>query len=322
MAEPESDEKRARAALRAAQMYYMQDLTMEAIARDLAMSRSSVSRLLAYARETGLVEITVSSPLAHGAGLERKILERFGVTAHVVPMPPGVTDIDRLDRVAMTGARMLSSWMDSNMTLGIAWGSTISALSRHLVRKETHNSTIVQMNGAGNTRTTGIDYASEIMQRFGAAFSAQIQQLAVPAIFDDPAVKLGLWKERSVHRVLEIQARMDIALFGLGSPFAEIPSHVYIGGYLDAADYKSLSEQRVVGDLATVFFRRDGSSHDVALNKRASGPDLHRLRRVPRRVCIVSGVQKLASLQGALAAGLVTDLVIDESLATRLLETP
>ncbi|WP_062210282.1 sugar-binding transcriptional regulator [Demequina oxidasica] len=320
MSESIADDRRTRSALRAAQMYYMQDLTMDAIARDLAMSRSSVSRLLGFARETGLVEITVSSPLDHGAALERKILERFGVTAHVVPMPQLISDIDRLERVAMTAARLLSSWMDSNMTLGVAWGSTVSAVSRHVVRKDTHNSVIVQMNGAGNTQTTGIDYASEIMQRFGAAYSAQIQQFAVPAFFDDPAVKVGLWKERSVHRVLAVQARMDIAVFGLGSPFAEIPSHVYIGGYLDPTDYQSLSEDRVVGDVATVFYRRDGSSKDVALNARGSGPDLQRLRRVPRRVCVVSGVQKLASLQGALEAGLVTDLILDESLATRLLD--
>jgi deoxyribonucleoside regulator len=41
---------------------------------------------------------------------------------------------------------------------------------------------------------------------------------------------------------------------------------------------------------------------------------------VARRVCVVSGVQKLASLRGALAAGLITDLVLDESLASRVVE--
>jgi DNA-binding transcriptional regulator LsrR (DeoR family) len=42
------------------------------------------------------------------------------------------------------------------------------------------------------------------------------------------------------------------------------------------------------------------------------------LRGVARRVCVVSGVQKLASLRGALAAVLVTDLILDESLAGAL----
>jgi DNA-binding transcriptional regulator LsrR (DeoR family) len=145
-----------------------------------------------------------------------------------------------------------------------------------------------------------------------------VQQFPVPAFFDDPLVKEGLWRERSTRRVLDIQARLDIALFGLGSPFAEVPSHVYIGGYLDDADYRSLSEDRVVGDVATVFYREDGTWMDVALNARGTGPDFDRLSRVARRICVVSGAQKLPSLRGALAAGLVTDLVLDEVLANRL----
>src|SRR5690606_1421834 len=44
------------AALTAAQLYYMQDQTMEVIARELGTSRSSVSRLLSFAREVGLVD--------------------------------------------------------------------------------------------------------------------------------------------------------------------------------------------------------------------------------------------------------------------------
>ena len=44
-------------ALRAAHLYYMQDLTMDAIAYELHTSRSSVSRLLSHARASGLVEI-------------------------------------------------------------------------------------------------------------------------------------------------------------------------------------------------------------------------------------------------------------------------
>ncbi len=54
--------ERSRDALRAAQLYYLQDLTMEAIAHELRTSRSSVSRLLSFARESGLVDIQVRSP--------------------------------------------------------------------------------------------------------------------------------------------------------------------------------------------------------------------------------------------------------------------
>ena len=307
-------------ALTAAHLYYMQDLTMEAIAQELHTSRSSVSRLLSHARETGLVDIQIHSPAESAGQLADAIWERYGVTAHLVPMPDHTSEVDRLERVAMSAARLLGRFFDSNMTLGIAWGSTISAVSRHLVPKALTGAEIVQLNGAGNTRTTGIIYASEILHRFGGAYGAHVQQFPVPAFFDDPVTKQALWRERSMRRVLAVQEGMHVALFGVGSPFAEVPSHVYIGGYLEPDDYRSLSRDHVVGDVATIFYRDDGSWRDIALNARASGPGLDLLRRTARRVCVVAGLSKLPSLRGALAARLVTDLVIDEPLARALVE--
>jgi DNA-binding transcriptional regulator LsrR (DeoR family) len=313
---------KTREALRAAHLYYMQDLTMDAIAKELGTSRSSVSRLLSHARDSGLVEITIHSPLDSPSRFEHDILDAYGVTAHVVPVPDHVTDVDRLERVALSAARILGRFVDSNQTIGVAWGSTMGALSRHLVPKPTHNTEIVQLNGAGNVRTTGIVYASEILRRFGDAFGAHVQQFPVPAFFDDPATKEAFWRERSTRRLLALQARLDLAVFGLGSPFAEVPSHVYQGGYLERADYQALSRDGVVGDVATVFYRADGSTDGIPLNARATGPDFKVLRRAPRRICVVSGPAKLASLRGALAARLVTDLIVDETTARALVEQP
>lgn len=311
---------KTRDALRAAHLYYMQDLTMDAIAHELHTSRSSVSRLLSHARASGLVEISIHSPLDLPSRIEQEILERFEVQAHVIPVPDHASDVDRLDRVALSAARILGRFVDSNLTIGLAWGSTMGAMSRHLVPKATHNSEIVQLNGAGNLRTTGIVYASELLRRFGEAFGARVQQFPVPAFFDEPATKQAFWRERSTQRLLDLQGRLDLALFGIGSPFAEVPSHVYQGGYLERADYDGLSRDGAVGDVATVFYRADGSTDGIALNARATGPDFATLRRAPRRICVVSGRAKLAGLRGALAAGLITDLIVDEGTARALVE--
>ncbi len=305
-------------ALIAAHLYYLQDLTMDAIAHELHTSRSSVSRLLSQARATGLVDIQVRSPLDATSRLERLILDRYQVTAHVVPVADHTSDVDRLERVALSVARILGQFFDSNMTMGIAWGSTMNAISRHVTPKPTHNSQIVQLNGAGNMRTTGLDYASEILRRFGDAFGAHVEQFPVPAFFDDPATRHAFWRERGVTRLLEMQGRMDVALFGLGSPFSDVPSHVYAGGYLEDADFDALGRGDVVGDVATVFFRADGSTDGIPLNDRSTGPDFAVLRRTPRRICVVSGRSKLASLRGALAARVITDLYIDEGTARDL----
>ncbi len=235
------------AALTAARLYYLQDKTMDVIAEELGTSRSSVSRLLTYAREVGgLVDIRINSPLEHAGELEQQLHDRLHVAAHVVPMPESVTEVERLERVALTAGRLLTQIIDSNMVVGLAWGSTISAVSRELGQKETRGTTIVQLNGAGNTLTSGVEYSSEILQRFGSAFGAQVQQFPVPAFFDDPRTREAMWRERSTLRVLDLQAKMDLAVFSVGSPSAEVPSRVYVGGYLSRDDYRSLREDRAI----------------------------------------------------------------------------
>ncbi|GAA4190783.1 sugar-binding transcriptional regulator [Gryllotalpicola kribbensis] len=313
-------DRKTQEALTAANLYYLQDLTMEAIADEMHTSRSSVSRLLSYARQSGLVTITVRSPEESVPSLQKEVDERFGIASLIVPVPANVSEIDRLERVAIVAARSLDRFIDSSMTVGIAWGTTISAVSRHLVPRKLHSVEIVQLNGAGNQYTTGVVYASELLRRFGEAFSAVTHEFPVPALFDHPRTRELMWQERSIRHILEIQHRMEVAVFGLGAPFSDVPGHVYSGGYLNAADYKALDAAKVVGDIATVFFREDGTWNDIPLNRRASGPDVSLIKRTARRVCIVAGRSKVRSLHGALNAGLITDLIIDEATAFALLQ--
>jgi len=306
-------------ALTAAHLYYLQGQTMEVIAKELGTSRSTVSRLLSFAKSSGLVDIRIRSPFDGPKRLEGEIRDRFGIAAHLVPAPDSTAEVDRLERVAVAAARVIDQHVDSNMTIGVAWGSTVGAVSRHLIPKKTHNVVVVQLNGSGNTRTTGIQYASEILQRFGQAYEATVEQFPVPAFFDDPETKRALWRERSTKRILDIQSQMGLVVFSVGAANADVPSHVYAGGYLEHADLRALAADRVVGDVATVFYRADGSNVGIELNARASGPDFSQLRLVPRRICVVAGRAKVESLHGAIQAGLVTDLVIDEPTAREFL---
>jgi DNA-binding transcriptional regulator LsrR (DeoR family) len=112
---------------------------------------------------------------------------------------------------------------------------------------------------------------------------------------------------------------MDVVLFGLGSSASEVPSQVYTAGYLRKEDQKGLDESGIVGDIATVFYRADGSSNDIALNQRSTGPSLDVIRGVPRRICVIAGTARVPSLKGALAGKYISDLIIDDSTAEALL---
>lgn len=308
----------AQRAVTAAHLYYVQHRTMEAIARELRTSRSTVSRLLTHARTTGIVDIRIRSPFEAPRRLEELLAHRYGIVAHVAPVPDDASDVERLERVSVTAAHLLHELVKEDMTIGIAWGSTTAAVSRGLIPKAVHGATFVQLNGSGNTHTTGLLYASELLGRFAAAYGGSAQQFPVPAFFDDPRTKQAMWRERSTRRILSLQAAMNLVVFSVGSANSTVPSHVYAGGYLEPHELATLAAEGVVGDVATVFYRADGSSNGIALNERATGPRFDVLRRVGTRLCIVSGVSKLASLRGALAARLITDLVVDESTARAL----
>ena len=306
--------------LAASSMYYLQDMKMDSIASHLHMSRSSVSRLLKQARESGLVEITLRPTPTRAPGTSQAIHNRFGVDVYVVPTADSATVAERLEQVALTTARMVSGWFDSDMVLGVAWGTTLAAIARHLNKKTTRGSTIVQLNGAANNHTSGVDYVANLVSLFGDAFDARVQLFPVPAFFDYAETRKAMWRERSVARVLELQRRADIVLFSIGAVAGEVPSHVYSAGYLEPEDIALLEAEGVVGDVCTVFLRADGTYEDLSLNERATGPTPAELKRVPRRVCAVAGDSKVVPLLAALRAGLITHLVLDEQTATKLVE--
>lgn len=312
------DHEKIRDAIKVARMYYYQKMKTDAIANELQVSRSTVSRMLSFAKEEGFVQIRIATPMQEITDLERRIGESFGVKKiHIVPVPDIAGEAVWLDLVAQYAANHLNSVIGSDMILGIAWGTTLSAISRHLLKKSTHNLQIVQLNGAGNTQSTGINYASEILMRFAENYQARAHLFPVPTFFDYPETKQALWRERSIQRILKLQERADVLLYSIGAVSAGIPSHVYSGGYLEENDYQELKRENIIGDIATVFFREDGSSHNIPINARACGPNLDMFRE-KHGICVVSGLAKVDGLRSALRGKLLSELIVDEPTARAL----
>jgi len=312
--------EKSKEALKVARMYYFQNLTTDAIAHELNVSRSTVSRLLAYAKTQGLINISINDPNEHPQYLEKKIVELFKIEkVHVVAVPNAAGEAEWLSRVVQYTAKYLNTIFTSNMVMGIAWGTTISGISKYLLPKATHNSQIIQLNGAGNTQSMGIEYASEIIVRFAQNYQAVANLFPVPAFFDYATTKQALWKERSIQRLLDLQNQADILLYSIGAVNAGVPSHVYNAGYLEKADYLEFKRLGLVGDIATVFFREDGSYHNIPMNNRTSGPDL-KLFKEKYGICVVSGFAKVRGLAAALKGKLIKELILDEPTARYLVE--
>ncbi|HLT27364.1 MAG TPA: sugar-binding domain-containing protein [Zeimonas sp.] len=307
-------------AVRVAKLYYYQRLTTEQIAEELNTSRSTVSRLLSWAHEHGLVEIHVHDPAEQPGQLEAQLRERFGVRiVRVVHVPASSRESDWLERVVADAAGYLNSVIGDDCIVGVAWGTTVGRMSERLKPKPTKNVDFVALNGAGTPQSIDSTIGTDLVLRFAANYGARAHAFPVPAFFDHPETKTALWRERSVRRLLDLQQRADVLVFSVGAFASEVPSQVHAGGFLEAADRRDLRRDRVVGDIATVFFRADGSWRDVALNARASGPDLE-LFRSRQSICVVSGTGKAEGIRAALAGGFVHTLIVDEPTARLVLE--
>ena len=76
-----------------ARLYYESGLTQAAIARRLGTSRPGVQRMIRAARESGIVTIAITDPLARPEEIRRGLEATFGLKrAVVVPGVPGDPD--------------------------------------------------------------------------------------------------------------------------------------------------------------------------------------------------------------------------------------
>lgn len=301
-------------------MYYDENRTMESIANTLGVSRSTVSRLLRDARTEGLVRISLHAPQTHRPQeLTRAVELRYGVRTVIAPSAPSATERERLQAVAEIGALELETMVQPGTAVGVAWGTTVAALSTRLRHRPTPGVSVVQLNGAISTEGSSDTYVSAVLAQAAGRWDATVEHFPVPAFFDFPATREAMWRERSVRRVLEAQSRCSLAVFGVGAFDADVPSQAYTSSYLTAEDRSALQSDGAVGDVCTVFLRADGSWRGIGMNTRVSGPDPQRLGMIPRRLLIAAGSRKAVPLRAALCAGVATDLVVDEVTAAGLL---
>jgi deoxyribonucleoside regulator len=313
------DQSRRAAAVTAARMYYGAGQSAQEIAAYLQVSRSTVSRLLAYAREAGVVEVRVHETADHVSGTAAELAARYPrVRFQVIGVPPSASAGRINTTVAQYAAHTVAGMVEPGMTIGVAWGNTISSLIDHLHPRPVNDLRVVQLDGAGNSVSLGLAYASDIIVRFAENFAGSHYLFPVPAFFDHAETKEALWKERSIRQILALQESADLLLFSTGALVGDPSSHIYTAGYLSEREAQDLRAAGVVGDIATVFFDVTGSG-DLPINRRSSGPPLSLYARSRHSVCVASGAGKVPGLVAALSAGYISDLIVDNRTAMELI---
>jgi len=302
--------------LRAAQLYYHEDLTQNEVGKRLGVSRFKVGRLLERALREEAVRIEIVHPAARLVALEDALVERFGLRDAVVIDAPAVgspaTDeqLSR-ERVAAAAAEHLAA-LHPGGAIGVSWGKTMLELAAQLRPGWTKATEIVQLNGAISRSAQPTRY-QDVVERFGVTTGAEIRLMAAPAIVGSAKLRRALEADPAVGEIIEVARRAPSAVFGMGLMGTQ-SVHV-TSGYLDDKELNRLEDAGAVGDVLGRFVTIDGDIALPSLNDRTVGLPLDDLRAKPLTVGLAAGRERGPIALAALRAGLMRVFIADETTA-------
>jgi deoxyribonucleoside regulator len=272
--------------VRAAELYYDDVKTQDEIGSLLGITRWKVGRLLAQARESGIIRIEIVHPRARRLSLERELRERFGLKdAIVVPVPSDGSTLQA--RVAEAAADYLQVLRPVPRTLGVSWGRTLDEIAERLPLGWSRGVDVVQING-------------------GVSLNRRSSTAAATAV---TIARKGGELEH---------AGASAYLFSAGA--ADESSVLVDSGYLSPGDVAELVRKGAVGDIVGRYIDADGRIVDRDLDERTVGLGLDALRSAATSIAVVAGRAKHHVARAIVGSALCTILVTDEETAAALLE--
>lgn len=308
------DDREQNLKTRVAWLYHMENLTQEAIAEKMQISRAKVLKILAQCRLDGTVQIRVTSRLSSCVALERRLEERFGFSqAIVIPTP---TDDDMVPQlIGMAAGSYVSDALREGMTVGLGWGRTLQSALNAVVPRPLRGLIVVSLLGA-LTRASGLN-PSEFAWRFADLFGAESYLLSAPVFAPDEAIKKALFQHDGIEEVLIRARHLDMAIVGAGdfSPSATVLRY----GLLSKSEIDDLQSKGAVGDVLCHFFDREGNILDHPVNRRVMAVNPLELRRAPKLVLASGGWRKVTSILASIRLVRPNVFITDEGAAEGLL---
>ena len=300
--------------VRAAWLYYMEDLTQEAIAERLGTTRARVLKMLAQSRKDGTVQIRVTGRLSHCVELERRLEARFGISeVIVIPTPDNEAMTSQL--IGMRVGALLDSRLKDGMTVSVGWGETLRSSLHAMVGRPLRDFTVVSMLG-GMTRASGHN-PSELVWRFADLYGGQCYMMAAPVLAPDEATRQALFGHEGLAEVMDRARRADLAVVSVGDFSASSTIARY--GLLNAEDLDSLIAAGAVCDVLCHFLDREGNLVDHPVNRRVMALNPRELSTIPGLILASGGRRKVEGILATLKFLKPSSFVTDEATADALL---
>lgn len=321
-----SQMKSDRFLIKAAELYYRDGLSQQEIAKKLHTSRTSISRALIQARNEGYVQIRIQYPEQSNLGLERELEEKYGLTEALIAVPAYDQSSDQ--EVAFQAVDYTLRVLKKNMVLGMTWGRAMHGFVEQLAQDERlrslsfRNVKIVPFLGTpGVTQLDSWDattYSNTLATKVGNLLHCASYNLSAPMYVDGEKEKELIEGIDEISKVLHMAETADMALIGIGS--MQKDSSIIKAGIRTEEEYKELIQKGAVGEVVGRIYDKNGQTVDEDLQRKMIGISLNKIAKIPVRVGISYGKDKIEAIKGAIAGGLVNVLVTDVPTAELLLK--
>lgn len=312
--------------IKVAELYYRDGLSQQEIAQKLHTSRTSISRALIQARNEGYVQIRIQYPEQSNLGLERELEEKYGLTEALIAVPAYDQSSDQ--EVAFQAVDYTLRVLKKNMVLGMTWGRAMHGFAEQLAQDERlrslsfRNVKIVPFLGTpGVTQLDSWDattYSNTLATKVGNLLHCASYNLSAPMYVDGEKEKELIEGIDEISKVLHMAETADMALIGIGS--MQKDSSIIKAGIRTEEEYKELMQKGAVGEIVGRIYDKNGQTVDEDLQRKMIGISLDKIAKIPVRVGISYGKDKIEAIKGAIAGGLVNVLVTDVPTAELLLK--
>ncbi len=299
----------------AAWLYYEEGMTQGDIAVAMGVSRPTVNAYLADARARGIVSIEISPEKFRQLSLAQSLKEHFGLAdCLVIPSTGGERTLT--ERLGAAGAQVLNLHAQSGDTIAVTWGRTMLATANAVERTNLRDMRVVQATGG---TTAKIPWTPEACTtRLAEALDARCIPLSSPAILSSSAVRDVLIEEPVLSEQLGVLAVANRIVLGISSLRAE--STIHTSGFFDNVDVNE-HYHSAVGSIAGRLINARGEAVAGPLDGCTVGIELAALRRIPQRIAVAGGIDKVQAILATLRGGYVSVLVTDVDTAWGILRS-
>lgn len=296
----------------AARLYYLDGLAQNEVARFVKVSQAKVSRLLAAARERGIVRISVAEYEPRNQVLERALRKEFGLDAvAVIKTLAGATSEDARRAVGHFGAPFVAALLPPKSVVAIAGGRTIRELVQLLPEDKERQLTVVQAMGSIDS-TIGPEDALELARILARRSGGRFEALNTPAFVPDRKTRDSFLVLPQIRSVREHLTRANVAIVGVGT----LTDSVFVArNVLSPRDLQDLASDGAVGEICGRFYDKNGRECASDWRDRVLSIGLDQIRRIPQVIGVVAGGDRSAAIAAAIRGGLLKALVVDEQAA-------